>query len=107
MEVWGISTCDTVRKARAALPGAVYRDVRAMPLAADERAALIAAFGDRIVNRASATWRKLSEAERSASLDALLATHPTLMKRPVIRDDQGALHLGWSAEVRQALGVSG
>ncbi|MEO1152879.1 MAG: ArsC/Spx/MgsR family protein, partial [Pseudomonadota bacterium] len=35
---------------------------------------------------------------------ALLAQHPTLMKRPVIEVDK-ALHLGWTAEVRAALGL--
>lgn len=103
MEIWGISTCDTVRKARRALPEAAFRDLRATPLSAAERAELIAAFGARIVNRASATWRGLDAASREASPDALLAAHPTVMKRPVIRDDHGALHLGWGPEVQAAL----
>lgn len=105
MLIYGISTCATVKKARAALPGAGFRDVRAAPLSPEERAELIAQFGDKIVNRASMTWRKLDEGARAAPLDALLAAHPTLMKRPVIRDGQGALHLGWTKPVQAALGL--
>lgn len=106
MIVYGIAGCDTCRKARGALAAAghavSFRDIRAEPLAAGERAEFLAAFGAALVNRASATWRALDVAERSADPAALLAAHPTLMKRPVIRA-KGVLHLGWGAEVRAAL----
>ena len=45
MELWGLKTCDTCRKALAALPGATFRDVRAQPLTGAEIAALLARFG--------------------------------------------------------------
>lgn len=93
IEIWGLSTCASCRKARAALPGARLRDLRTEPLGPAEIAELLAAFGDRAVNRASATWRGLSEAERAMPAAELLARHPTLMKRPVIRRD-GRLTLG-------------
>jgi len=106
MIVYGIPTCGTVKKSIAALKAAghdvTFRDVRAEPLSAAERAEFTAAFGDRIVNRASMTWRKLPEADRAASPEALIAAHPTLMKRPVIRTGDG-LHLGWAKAVQQAL----
>lgn len=105
MIVYGIATCETVKKARAVLPGATFRDIRATPLTEAERAELIAAFGDKIINRASRTWRTLTSPEQGQSPEALLMFHPTLMKRPVIRDDAGALHLGWTPEVRAALGL--
>ena len=77
MIVYGIPTCATVKKALAALKAAghdpAFRDVRRQPLTADERAELLAAFGDGLVNRASATWRGLPEADRAAEPDALLA----------------------------------
>lgn len=105
MIVYGISTCDTVRKALAALAAAghavTFRDVRKDPLDPAERAELLAAFGDRLMNRASATWRALPEAERAQDADTLLAAHPTLMKRPVIRAGC-TLHLGWTAAVQAA-----
>lgn len=102
----GIPSCDTCRKALRELKSAglapEFRDIRQEPLRAEERAEFIATFGDSLLNRASQTWRGLSESERAATPDALLAAHPTLMKRPVIR--AGAdLHIGWTPAVRSAL----
>lgn len=100
MILYGIPTCDTCRKARAALQDAgvavTFRDIRAEPLSAAERAEFLAAFGDKLVNRSSTTWRGLSEDERGQAPDALLAAHPALMKRPVVRAGD-LLTLGWSA----------
>lgn len=106
MELLGIPTCDTCRKARKALQDAghkvTFRDIRGTPLGEAERAELLAAFGPELLNRKSATWRGLDEAERVRSVDALLAEHPTLMKRPVLRNgDQ--LYLGWGPDTRAAL----
>jgi arsenate reductase (glutaredoxin) len=102
--IYGIRTCDTCRKASKALPGATFRDVRTDPLSAEEIAEFLDAFGEKLVNRASTTWRGLDEAARDQAPAALLAAHPTLMKRPVIRAD-GALHLGWTPATRASLGV--
>lgn len=102
--IYGLTNCDTCRKARKALPHAIFRDIRTDPLDAAERAAFLRAFGDKLVNRASTTWRNLPEAGRAQAPDDLLAAHPALMKRPVIRSGD-ALHLGWSADVRRALGA--
>ena len=52
-----------------------------------------------LVNRRSATWRKLSADERQrADSDPvrLLGEHPTLIKRPVITDGQTILDVGFS-----------
>jgi arsenate reductase-like glutaredoxin family protein len=106
MILYGLKTCDTCRKALKALEAAGhaprFRDVRAEPLSADEIARLHAAFGEAVVNRASTTWRGLSEAERARPAEELLAAHPALMKRPVI-EDGGRLYLGWGIEVQAAL----
>ncbi|KEO51475.1 arsenate reductase family protein [Thioclava pacifica] len=103
MIVFGISTCDTVRKARKALEAAgrdvEFRDVRAEPLTAEEIAEFETAFGDKIVNRASTTWRGLSDEERAAPIADLLSGHPALMKRPVIREGD-KLTLGWTKPVQ-------
>ncbi|MFN3953296.1 MAG: arsenate reductase family protein [Pararhodobacter sp.] len=103
--ILGLPTCDTCRKARKALPQARFRDIRAEPLNSDELAELLERFGERLVNRASATWRGLPEAERQNSPRILLAAHPALMKRPVIRQGH-VLYLGWGPDERSALGVS-
>ena len=106
MRLLGIKTCDTCRKARKALSEAgrevAFVDVREDGLSEAERAAILAAFGEGAINRASATWRGLSEAERALPAAELLARHPVVMKRPVI-EAEGRLHLGWGPEVRAAL----
>lgn len=102
--ILGLKTCDTCRKAIKALPEATFRDIRTDPLSPEERAALLEQFGDALVNRASTTWRGLSEDDKAQDADTLLATHPTLMKRPVIQHD-GAWYLGWKADTQKALGL--
>jgi Spx/MgsR family transcriptional regulator len=106
--LYGISTCETCKKARKALEAAghsvTFRDVRAAPLGAEEIAEFVAAFGDAIVNRQSTTWRGLSDFLKASEPEAQLAAQPTLMKRPVIRSDAG-LTLGWDDAVRARLGL--
>ncbi len=102
--IYGIKTCDTCRKAMKAIPNAEFPDIRAEPLKPEERAEFLAAFGDALINRASTTWRGLDEAARSQSPDGLLAEHPALMKRPVIRADD-KIYLGWKADVQTVLGL--
>lgn len=107
MELYGIRTCDTCRKAAKALEAAGhvvhFHDVRAAPLAPEVLAAFHDAFGADLVNRRSTTWRGLSEDARAGDPLDLLRAHPTLMKRPVIRADDGTLYLGWGKAVQAAL----
>lgn len=104
MEIYGLKTCDTCRKAIKALPEARFVDVRAEGVPDAVMARARAAFGDALVNTRSTTWRGLSEVDRATAPDALLAAHPTLMKRPLIVDGN-AMHLGWTKAVQGALGV--
>ena len=104
MILYGIKSCDTCRKALKALPQAGFRDVRAEPLSAEEIARFLEVFGDKLLNRASTTWRGLSEDERADDPAALLAEYPTLMKRPVIEDGE-QVYLGWKVDVQAALDV--
>lgn len=99
MIVHGLKTCDTCRKAVRVLVEfgheVALRDIRAEPLSRDEIAHFLAAFGETLLNRRSTTWRGLPEAERARPVAELLAAHPALMRRPVIRSADGALHPGW------------
>lgn len=99
--LYGIKTCDTCRKALKALSESghevSFRDVRTMPLDAAELRRLLDAFGPALLNTRSTTWRGLSEEDRQQDPEALLATHPTLMKRPVIEGPSG-LTLGWTKD---------
>jgi arsenate reductase-like glutaredoxin family protein len=108
MILYGISTCDTCKKAMKALQAAghavTFRDVRAQPLGEAEIAEFVTEFGPAIINRQSTTWRSLSDFLRESEPEAQLAAQPTLMKRPVIRSDAG-LTLGWDDAVRARLGA--
>ena len=91
--IYGLPNCDSCRKALRHFAdmgrAAMLRDIRKDPLTADERARFITAFGEKIINRASTTWRGLDEAARALPMDVLLAAHPAVMKRPVIESDAG------------------
>ncbi|ATG36123.1 MULTISPECIES: arsenate reductase family protein [Phaeobacter] len=110
MQLYGLKTCDTCRKALKQLPEAQLVDVRADGVPEAVLTAAMAQFGDRLVNTRSTTWRGLSEAERATDPLDLLKAHPTLMKRPLIQsgpDLNGDLYLGWDAKTKAALGVEG
>lgn len=87
--IFGLKTCDSCRKAMKALPDATLRDVRADPLTPDEIAEFLGALGEKLINRASTTWKGLGDDDKSQEAATLLAQHPALMKRPVIRDAKG------------------
>lgn len=103
---FGLKTCDTCRKALKVLADrdVTVIDVRADGVSDADRAAIVAAFGDAAINTRSTTWRGLSSEERAQTTDALLAAHPTLMKRPVI-ETEGAWYQGWTPATRAAIGV--
>lgn len=102
MKVYGLSTCDTCRKARKALSGAEFVDVRADGLPSDVLEKAFEAFGDKLLNTKSKTWRELPEDARQGTPVQLIATHPLLMKRPLI-ERAGQLYLGWTKDVQEAL----
>ncbi len=106
MILYGIPTCDTCKKAQKALEGAghavTFRDIRREPLTAAEIAGLTAEFGDRLINKQSTTYRSFSDFLRESDAEVQIAAQPTVMKRPVIRDDGGKLWLGWDEAVQAA-----
>lgn len=106
MILYGLSTCDTCKKAQKALTQAghsvTFRDIRAEPLTAAEREEFIREFGDLIINRQSTTWRGLNDWMKESEADAQLEAYPALMKRPVIRHNN-RLTLGWDEAVQARL----
>lgn len=104
MKLYGLKTCDTCRKALKALPEATFVDVRAEGVPQPVLRAAHERFASDLINTRSTTWRALSDTERARPPLDLLVSHPTLMKRPLI-DVDGTLYLGWSNDVRAALGV--
>jgi arsenate reductase (glutaredoxin) len=92
--LYGIPNCDTVKKARAWLDSqqAPYEFVdfkkKGVPQAA--LSTWLAGPGwEVLLNRKGTTWRKLSEADRAAVIDAttacdLMLRQPSVIKRPVV-----------------------
>ncbi len=103
MRFFGLKSCDTCRQALAALRRAghepVVTDVRGDGITASDIARIVDTFGPEAVNRASATWRALSDDERNLPVAELLARHPTVMKRPVI-EAEGVWTIGWDSASR-------
>ena len=108
LTMFGLSHCSTCQKAQAALEEhgwtVAFRDVQKEPLSADERQALVDDFGDKIINRASLTWRGMSEDQRAADPVAMMEEKPSVMKRPAIRAGD-VKTLGWTANVKRAFDV--
>ena len=106
MTLYGLKNCDTCRRALKLLAdrgmSMEFVDVRAQKVSKADLSRFHAAFGDALVNRRSATWRRLSEKERSNGPLTLLSAHPALMKRPVI-EFEDCLYLGWGEDVRNAI----
>jgi arsenate reductase len=113
LTVYGLATCDRCREARHWLGRARiafrFHDLRkdGVPEGALARWARTLGW-ERLLNRRSATWRGLDEAER-APLDearalALMARHPALIARPVIEGTGPALLVsGFGAGEQRAL----
>lgn len=105
MILYGLKNCDTCRKAAKALQAAGHapqvHDVRTDGLTPALIARFLDAFGPALVNTRSTTWRGLTPDQRAADPAALLAAHPTLMKRPVIVAGD-RMTLGWAADAQAA-----
>lgn len=109
--LYGLATCDTTRAARKWLDARgiahTFHDVREDGLAKPQVQAWVKALGwEKVLNKASATWRGLPEAEKdgvdAGRAVALLLAYPTLVKRPVL-DRGGALSVGFkTADYEQA-----
>ncbi|MFN4157472.1 MAG: arsenate reductase family protein [Gemmobacter sp.] len=106
MILYGISTCDTCKRAIKTLTAAgkevTFRDIRAAPLSEAEIDRLVGEFGDRLINRQSTTYRAFSDFLKASDPEAQIAAQPTVMKRPVIETD-GRFWLGWDAATEAAL----
>lgn len=100
MELYGLKTCDSCRKALKALPDAKFIDVRKEGVPEDLLKKAADAVGAAIVNKSSATWRGLDAADKEREPLDLVMEHPTLMKRPLITDGE-RLTIGWKADAQE------
>lgn len=94
LTLYGISNCDTVKKAQRYLNQEnqqfEFHDFRKQGIDAE----LVQFFlehsdADTLINKRSTTWKQLDEASREKILAGdiieLCVEHPTLIKRPVLR----------------------
>lgn len=105
MILYGISTCDTCKKALKALEGAghavTFRDIRKDPLTDAEIDTMVAEFGSRLINKQSTTYRSFSDFLRESEPEVQIKAQPTVMKRPVIQADRW--YLGWDNDTQAAM----
>ena len=108
LTLYGLSNCDSVKRARAWLVGqgaeVRFHDFKKAGVPTDALDAWIAALGwERLLNRQGSTWRKLDEASRGAVIDAasaraLMLAHTSVIKRPVVAWPDGGISVGFDAE---------
>lgn len=93
VKLYGISNCDSVRKARRWLDGRgiayAFHDFRKDGLDAAQLAAWTRQAGwETLLNRKGTTWRQLPAGQRdgidAGQARALMLEQPTLIKRPVL-----------------------
>jgi Spx/MgsR family transcriptional regulator len=92
--LYGITNCDTVKKARAWLAEraveVTFHDFKKQGVPEQRLDAWMAAVGwTKLVNRQGTTWRKLDAAAQAAVIDeksakALMLAQPSVIKRPVM-----------------------
>ncbi|HMN54612.1 MAG TPA: ArsC family reductase [Sphingopyxis sp.] len=106
LTIFGISNCDTVKKARRWLDeqgvAHVFHDYRKDGLDAAQLQGWIDTLGwEKLLNKSGTTFRKLPDAEKegldAAKAKALMLEQPAMIRRPLV-DAGGALSVGFSAD---------
>lgn len=109
--VYGISNCDTIKKAKSWLDkkGVEYsfHDYRKQGLEISQLNNWVDALGwEPLLNKRGTTWRKLSDevkanVDRASAIEIMLE-NPSIIKRPLL-DRNSKLHLGFSDSLYQAV----
>jgi Spx/MgsR family transcriptional regulator len=106
--LYGIPNCDTVKKARAWLTehglDYTFHDFKKQGVPTALLPAWIKMIGlDKLINRKGPTWRKLDASVQASVVDAASATavileHSSVIKRPVVVWNDGAVTVGFDLE---------
>lgn len=104
--LYGISNCDTVKKARAWLAehhaDVSWHDFKKQGVPEAQIDAWLKAVGwEKLVNRQGTTWRKLPDEDKAAVVDAasareLMLRQHSVIKRPVVEWHNGQVTVGFS-----------
>ena len=111
--VYGLKTCDTCRKARRWLDRFgvehAFVDYREQPVPAATLKDWAGQLGgwEKLVNKASTTWRNLLPQRKNPGSDPewtlLIKEHPALVRRPVVVLDDGRVSVGFKDNLFKGL----
>ena len=96
--MFGIKNCDTIKKARAALEQQAlpyqFHDYKSQGLSEALLDDMLASVPwQQLLNTRGTTWRQLPETQKTdvdaAKARQLLLEHPSMVKRPVLKTDNG------------------
>ena len=107
LTLYGIPNCDTVKKARAWLQDqrvdVPFHDFKKQGVPLPELDQWLAQAGwETLLNRKGTTWRKLDPAIQAGVTDmksvrSLMLEQASVIKRPVVRWDDGSVTVGFDA----------
>ena len=109
--LYGISSCDTIRKAKTWLKNQQiefeFHDYRKQGLEQQLLQSMISALGwEAMLNRRGTTWRTLPDTVKDqidqASAMRLMLDNPAIIKRPILAT-QNRLHVGFSDQQYQEI----
>ena len=111
--LYGISNCDTVKRARAWLAEHgvthAFHDFKKAGVPEPGLDSWLAAAGwERLLNRKGTAWRALPDALKDGVIDAasaraVMLQHASTIKRPVVDWGGGRITVGFDADAWQAL----
>ena len=106
--LYGISNCDTVKRARQWLVehgvAHEFHDFRKLGVPAERLARWVGVAGwERLLNRKGTAWRALDAARQAVVVDAesaqaVMREAPSTIKRPVVEWDDGRTTVGFDPE---------
>ena len=114
LTVYGIPNCDTVKKVRTWLDKNSieyqFHDYKKEGITAEKINKWFMQFPvEKVLNKASTTWKELSTEEKASVIDKksaieLMVSKTSAIKRPVIEDETGkAVAVGWSEKEYEKL----
>jgi arsenate reductase len=106
--LYGIPSCDTVKKARLWLTDHgvdyAFHDFKKQGVPQPQIDTWLAAVGwETVINRKGTAWRALDEATKTAVVDsasarAVALVQPSVIKRPVVEWADGTVTIGFTPE---------
>ena len=117
LKIYGLTQCSTCVKARTWFEqkaiAYVFVDYRAQPISEKELVRWAQSLGgfEKLVNRASMTWRQLDslakDPQTPAQWLALIAQYPALIRRPLVHYPDDSVTVGFNEKsLAEKLGVA-